>query len=233
MCSHSRKMSDPLVAFQYSERSGYMDVLERQLQEAGVEYIASYTPKFSWRETVLWERRISRGFRKRFIIFVDAWDTIFLGKKEDLLEFCKPGILMAADLMCWPDQELEKEYPKNDSKLRYFTPWRYLNTTPMIGEGLAIESAIDYGWSRHPIEGDENDMYAENGTDMRFWTNLFLYGRVGIRLDYECRFAQTLHRARPGSFSIEGKRVVNNYTGSKPLFIHANGKSVIPEELLT
>ena len=77
-------MRNPLVAFQFSENRGYMGVLQHGLKKRHVESLSCYTPRFSWRDTVLWEYNLASGLGDRPLVVVDAWDTIILGSKAEM-----------------------------------------------------------------------------------------------------------------------------------------------------
>jgi hypothetical protein len=219
----------PLVAFQFSEGRGYMSELEASLAKNEVAYVASWTRDFSWADTVLWAGQLTKGLGDTPTVILDAWDTIMVGTREELVAAIPTDhILLAGDIACWPDDRIA-DYPVGDS------PWRYVNTAPMCGPADLIHKAIEYGWTHWPIDGTSNDMHAENGTDMRFWTKLFLDSPMPIKIDSKCEFSQCLHRAPPDSFLVtaaQPPRLFNMVTKTKPIFVHANGKSVIPQELL-
>jgi len=233
-------MSDPVVAFQFSEPKGYMPYLEHGLKARGVRYTASHTNKFSWADTVLWAAELAGSLGSTPLVIIDAWDTIMVGSKGELEALIPTDhVLLSGDIACWPDDRLSDYAIKamvdahSSSSLSSLSPWCFVNPTPMCGPANLIAEAIEYGWRRWPIAGDSNDLYAENGTDMRFWTRLFLESKQPIKIDVKCEFAQCLHRAPPRSFAVTRKnRLFNLVTKTEPVFVHANGKSIIPQELL-
>ena len=208
----------------YSHALGFQDILLEQLDRGGVETLRRVVVPFSWKQKVLCVRDLATKHPDDVLIVLDTWDTSFLGTKQELLDLhLEEGITFAATGLCWPKPELESFYPPSDS------PWRFLNSTPMAGLGRNIKAAIDWGWNRFPIKGDTTRLWDSNDDiDMRFWTDLYLQGRdlFEIKLDTECRLAQTMCGLRDGQLFLDGprKRAVNCVHGTEPIFLHANGQ---------
>ena len=217
----------PLVAFQFSEGRGYMRELEASLAKQEVAYVASWTRDFSWADTVLWAGQLTKGLGDMPTVILDAWDTVMVGTKEELVAAIPiDHVLLAGDIACWPDDRIG-DYPLGDS------PWRYVNTAPMCGPANLIHEAIEYGWAHWPIDGTSKDMYAKNGTDMRFWTKLFLDSGLDVRIDSKCEFSQCLHRAPQNSFLVtaaQPPRLFNLVTKTKPITLTTSDKPTKKKE---
>lgn len=73
--------------------------------------------------------------------------------------------------------------------------------------------------------------------DERFLTNLYLSEareKYGIRLDTHCRLNQTFLASVPDELwlDVQDKRITNKIHDTKPVFVHFNGRTRIPDGLL-
>ncbi len=145
---------------------------------------------------------------ERPVLFVDGYDTLITAHAADILAAWRrtgPGPLFAAEVHCWPDRARADEYPAAD------TPYRFLNSGAFIGAAgdLAriVEDAIDDG-----------------ADDQRYYTERFLAGGHGMRLDTGCQLFQCLNGALDDVQPDEGRGMLyNRRTESWPAVIHANG----------
>ena len=222
---------EPLAVLIYSHRSGYLPLLEYQLKQAGIEQHHIVDPEFSWRRRIIFTRDAGRLFPNRLLVFPDAWDTVLLGTKSELialgLETC---VTLAGAKNCWPDSR-EADYASKQGD--GLSPWRYVNSNPLAGIGNALANIIDWGWERFPLKGDSRDIHEPAGEVCeRFWTNLYLDTRFDIRIDSECRLSQSFISSVPGELKADNGRLHNLVTGSTPVFFHLNGNHLLPEGLV-
>ena len=215
-------MTDHLiVATAADEKRGYYDALQAQVCRAGIDFIWQPIVPFSWRKLVLWELAIASSYPDALIAFCDSWDEVFLGSRREFETVLgAQPLLFNSEKLCWPHPEKAGLYPPCD------TPWRYVNGTAPAGLGSSITDALEYGMDRFPIIGDGtgvHDITVDN--DQRFWTDVYLAGTG--KLDTECRLSQSLVMVEQGELAVKGGRLVNKITGSKPLFVHANGASAM------
>jgi hypothetical protein len=187
---------------------------------------------FSWRRRIIESMVISSMYLNDTLIFLDAWDVMFLGTKKDLLALnLHEGVTFAAQKTCWPDKTREPEY---DAIQDNPGPWRFINSNPMAGLGKNIYSALEYGWLRHPIKTNTNSV-EEYDVDERFLTNLYLSEareKFNIKLDTRCELNQTYLASVPGDLWYESGRITNMIHKTKPVFVHFNGRSEPPGILL-
>ena len=202
-------------------QKGYYDTLKAQVCRAGIDFIWQPLVPFSWRKLLLWELSIACSYPNALIAFCDSWDELFLGSRREFeAVLSAQPLLFNSEKLCWPHPEKASLYPLCD------TPWRYVNGTAPAGLGSAITDALEYGMDRFPIIGDGTgvlDISVDN--DQRFWTDVYL-SKIG-KLDTECRLSQSLVMVGQGEFAVQNGRLVNKVTGSKPLFVHANGASAM------
>ena len=185
--------------------------------------------EFTWDKVVQWQLEMTLRYATETLIFVDAYDTLFVGDPSRLEELVSgEDIVYCADKRCWPDETLSHRFPDVDS------PWRYLNGSVMAGKGAKIHNAIQLGLATAPIKPMVNDgrsiYYQDN--DQRFWIDVYLRGRGG--LDTECQVFQNLSAIEDSDFRVKRGRFYNTVTGTYPQFIHAAAKTwwLIPKELL-
>jgi hypothetical protein len=216
----------------YSHKAGFQEQLERQLSEQEISFIGWQDHDFSWRRRLLLSRDIAKDCPGELLIFLDAWDTLLLGTKQEILDLhLEKGITFAAGKLCWPDFSRQEEYEKKDGHVK--SPWRYINSNPMAGLGKNIAEAIDWGWKRFPLKEDTKLIQAQDVCE-RFLTDLYLKAgkKFDIKLDTECRLNQLYRKSVPGDLYLQGNRIVNLVHRTQPIFLHANGRTVVPPELL-
>lgn len=220
-----------LAVLIYSHRFGYLPLLEWQLKQAGIDQKHIVDSDFSWRRRVLHTRDAARLYRDELLIFPDAWDTVLLGTKDEILTLELAGeITVAGAKNCWPDDRAADYAAKQNG---ITSPWRYVNTNPLAGLGRDIAEAIDWGWARFPLMDDTREIEPKSGeVDERFWTSLYLDSPCPVNIDSDCRLSQSFISTVPGELRAEGGRIYNEITGSKPVFFHLNGNHLLPEGLV-
>ena len=218
-----------LAVMIYSNRGGQQNRLERQLADQKIPLLQYTIPDFSWRRRTLASLDIARNYPDRVLLFLDAWDTLLLGTREEIEALpLDEGVTFAAQKFCWPDEAREPEYPKHNS------PWRFINSNPMVGRGESIAAALSWGWERFPLTGDTNSC-EDYDVDERFLTNLYLSEarcKFNIKLDTKCELNQIFLASVPGDLWLENGRLFNMIHGTCPIFVHFNGHTNIPEGLL-
>lgn len=205
-----------IVASAADTQKGYYHHLKTQVKRQRIPFIFEELRPFSWRRLLLWEQDFAKRHPTETIVFVDAWDFLMVGTREEL-EAITGGvdILYHAEARCWPEPHKLDFYPPSP------TPYRFVNGTGPAGRGEAIADAISYGMAHFPITGDESSIFADN--DQRFFTDLFLRGFGQI--DYFSRLSVQLNAVGLEEFHIERKRLHLLPTDSHPIFIHLNGAS--------
>jgi len=138
-------------------------------------------------------------------IHIDAHDVIASGPPS---EFVAPDypLQLACEGGCWPDGFKEQQYPQPRKQLWWYAHSQYIVNLKRL-DVLKAEGLDDYA------------------DDQRHCTDLYFNNPDEVKLDYECKTIQSIAFAHPWTdyFEYQGDRVVNKITGSKPLFLHANG----------
>jgi hypothetical protein len=147
------------------------------------------------------------------VLVIDAFDVVVtasLAEVEKRFQRMGHPWIFNAERSCWPDSELENQYPACE------TPWRFLNAGCFMAEiPYFLEAGQRHGFESIDVWGD----------DQRFYTRLFLDHPGLIRLDHRCELFYTLFSPDYIGFDyvISEGRVENSLTGTQPLVIHGNG----------
>lgn len=192
--------------------------LADRLSMEGIPLIVEEMKSFSWAALVQWEAKLARAHPKDILVFVDAWDFLMLGRRDELEALAtEQDVLLHSDAHCWPEPHKADLYPPCASR------YRYVNGTGPMGKGEAIADLIDFGMDRFPIRGFEKSIFADN--DQRFFTDVFLYQDTGhsVKIDTSCRLSVALNSLGDTKYDVVGKRLLLYPLGTMPIFLHANG----------
>lgn len=226
-------MADPIVPLIYDRKGGYQHHLEAQLKDAGIEAIDWPITDFSWRRQLLATQEVARYFPRRLLLVIDAWDQVLLGTKKELIEHAESALLghvtLAGTKNCWPNDR-RADYERRRGPVA--SPWQYINNSPLAGLGKDIDTVIQYGLDRFPIERDTASLAPSDDVPERFWTQLYLEApHLPIRVDTQCELNQIALSAKEGELMIRKGRVYNVVTGTWPIFLHLNGGLRLPQGL--
>lgn len=184
--------------------------------------------EFTWAKVVDWQLEITKKYLNEKLIFVDAYDTLFVGDVEMLERLVeKEELVYCADKHCWPDPSKEPQYPDMPK-----SPWRFLNGSVMAGDGHRIHNALQWGLAYSPIKPMQHgvDIYYQDN-DQRLWTDIYLQGYGA--LDAQCEIFQNLSDIKDSDFCLKRGRFYNTVTKTYPQFLHAASHTwrLIPKEL--
>jgi hypothetical protein len=141
-------------------------------------------------------------------LYTDAFDTFCFGDGKEVLEkFNAFGakMVVSAEKNCFPNPLLAKFYPETTSEYKYVNGGGFMTTAGYFSELY-----------------DRKD---HEGNDQTWLTNRFLRKRGEIALDYGCEIFQTLVLTNESEFGVDGARLVNKAFGSRPCFVHGNGRA--------
>ncbi len=145
-------------------------------------------------------------------LYTDGFDTIALAPMSEVYKAYTDSdvILYSAEKACFPRQDWAQFHPTLNKKYR----WQYLNSgqflAPVKQWALLFEEMFDFNVTCQ---------------DAAMQKQLFDNDAWNIQLDLECKIFQSIAFIAGDEFSIEGERLINNLTGSRPVFPHANGRS--------
>ncbi len=145
----------------------------------------------------------ARGFTHA--LYTDAWDVVCTGPFEEIRDFT--GALLSADAGCWSDQGNVEPHMFPDTGTR----WKYVNGGGWMGE---IDFLLDV-----VLKDSERELWNDQFWLSKKWFN----STPGLLLDSKCEVFQCLSQTPRESLTVEGERVVNLETGTKPLLIHGAG----------
>jgi hypothetical protein len=141
-------------------------------------------------------------------LFLDAWDTVFLGPPEELI--------MESELNFSAQAEI---YPEKG-----YAPYFTEGTFPFLNAGVIWGNRLKF-LRRCP---DYTVL------DQLGWTREYAANPAGISLDTEAKVALTLIRVIEDQSQLAYSKGRWTYlpTGTKPLIVHAAGKCGMPEYFL-
>lgn len=150
--------------------------------------------------------------RYTHIISVDSRDVVAVGPPGEWIPPPVP-LLYAAEQALWPPVPgLAERYP---FQIPWPSLWRHAHS-PFI------------------IDLKHIDLLAADGIDNLKDDQLhaherFLSGNPDIQLDTQCKYIQSIAHCHPWDkfFAVEGERVRNLMTGSRPLWVHGNGTTTM------
>lgn len=212
----------PVVALSaYTHTNGFQRFLGRQLWEEEITWITNRMGMFTWRARLEWYKKIAEGMDPQArIVGLDAWDVLMPGFGEELRALAEEveTILFGAERGCWPFPELVWEYEK---KVHPALQYRFLNA------GVFIARA---GWFASYL--DQYDL-ASVQDDQGWWTHRFLEDLGDrIELDLPGRLVHNCFGDTEEEVRGKGGRIVGATRGNLPIFVHANGKSRMPQAVV-
>jgi hypothetical protein len=143
------------------------------------------------------------------LLFSDSYDVITVSTESEIIKkyysISKNHILFSAEKYCWPDISLEKYYPNTKSN------YKFLNSGGFIGNAYDILNILTMD-------------IKDNDDDQLYFTKIFLFNNVNIKLDYYCEIFQTLNGIIQDIY-IYKNRIINKSQLTFPSFIHGNGSS--------
>lgn len=217
-----------------SSRDCYI-ALEKSLIRKGIYFgLTVEARKWHVRNKIEWKLEMSQKYSSDQIVFVDAYDMLFVGEKDELQKILNTSALLFptdAGPAPWPYEYYEDDFNK---RRKAASKWRYVNGSGPAGLGSEIAKSIRYGFLHYAFK--------ERNFDQAFWANIYLDGWG--QLDQACQLTQNIfmHPARwsrsvatqSRDTGVRNGRYYNFVTGSRPQFIHAMGGSwdQIPKELI-
>jgi hypothetical protein len=185
--------------------------------------VTMHSGEWDWGVWLDWQMEKCADNPDTNLVFVDAYDTLFVGDADELDDIVsRKPLVHSSNKSCWPMPGREKWYPKVPG------PWKFLNSCGPAGTGSAIKTALSYGMSMFPYPMP--DLSRDN--DQRFWTDVYLSGYG--ELDWKCEIWQDLYMLRDDELATKDGRLLNQVHMTWPQFIHASAHTWhrIPKELL-
>ncbi len=131
-------------------------------------------------------------------VFVDGYDVICLGNPSEMPETC-----IGTEINCWPDADKASLFPQTETHYKYPNSGCYT-----MEKDLFIK-----------LFNDTPPNFQDD--DQRWMTDMAL--KYSIKLDYNRELVQNTCGMLPSCGSMQDNRFITDI-GTKPIFIHGNGK---------
>ena len=209
-------MNKVIVVSGATHREGFIDEYEAQLASADIpfhleplEHLPAGANSINMQRRIDFFRRIANKFIDFDVVYItDAWDVLFYGTKQDLIDKAPATFLCSAERNCYPESHLA-------DCIEGTTPWRYANNGMVAAnpvyllqwcsqaEQTADMDILDQGWF--------NRRRAEKSplTPLDETTELFYVVSAWLE---------------DGALHVKDGRPWNTQTGAFPNFIHFSGK---------
>lgn len=159
------------------------------------------------------------------ILFVDGYDVLFTGTKDEIIKKYKilemqngKCIVFSSENVCWPDSTLSDKYPKFED-----TQYKYLNSGTYIGSVKTFKDIL----SKSLYNITDTDL--KKMDDQLFFTNLYLANsskKIIVLDHYNTIFNCISGREGDLEYHSLEKKWYNKNTQTYPLIFHGNGDSI-------
>jgi hypothetical protein len=141
-----KAVKDVIVIAGFTHRAGLLDTYEQQLINAGIEHcfetVSQATSSFRMNMRISYWRNLAQRFSDyRTIIVTDAWDVLFFGSKQELLDKIEPNVFISAERNCFPGPEFGEEELKD--RISGSTPWKYANPGMLVANPMSLLDWLD------------------------------------------------------------------------------------------
>jgi hypothetical protein len=213
-------MKELAVVTIVTERKGMIEMLQKQLDNAGIDFYVSYQDveenfyQFcsAYNRVNLMYNVLMKLEDYKYIIFIDGWDTLFFGDKNDVInKIPKNKVLISAEKCCYPDVSIMNDIPSGG------TPWRYANFGGIAGTRDNLFLFLEE--CKNTIDK------LKIGMDQEIPNLLLSQGiNSSFILDYNTQLFYCMLEDE-GELINYGRVPLNSATNQTPNFIHFNGKS--------
>lgn len=148
--------------------------------------------------------------KEDLVIYSDGGDTIFLDTFTPLSSM----LVYSVEKACWPLPQISPLFEQRG------TPWKYLNGGNWCGPRELMIEFYDKYVIPYLFRDDVDGQSQQSVGYLKAIQDGF-----PIRLDYSCRFFQSMAFEDPGDFSYTDTRVKNMWTDSTPAVLHYNGRT--------
>ena len=209
-------MKDLLVVAGCTCEQGFLAEYRRQLEDADIDFLLYRIPQIpngscgNIGMKVENMRRVLRehGFCYRKIVFSDAFDVLFYGTKDQVMQAIPDDdVLLAAEKICFPDLYLSSYFEGT-------TPWRFVNGGVMAGTPENVSRWLD------AVEADPG--YHPALIDQQFLNLRLLQGSPLTPIDSTTKLFFCMAK-EAGELDFDHGRPLNTLCGTAPCFFHFNG----------
>lgn len=156
-------MNDVIVVAGATHRAGFLDEYEKQLSDAGIRFhleplssLPAGANSITMRRRIEYIRSVASNFSDfARIIMTDAWDVLFIGTEDELLNKVGSCVCVSAERNCYPEPQYADAIKKVSEE---FDRWIYCNNGMLSGhpdhllefctkaEGLGDLDILDQAW---------------------------------------------------------------------------------------
>jgi hypothetical protein len=211
--------------------------LEESLKIGEYDYHIVHNPSIGWdwggwANAYDYNRNVLEPQGYTHMIYTDGFDTLALGTYKEAQETLErmlgdnqDGMIYSVEKHWFPHEgtdvapkDWQVYHAQFQEKTKDLPPnyhWRHVNGGQYAGSLSALRWWYENAPKQRNNQAYANAYYSEQ-TDDR------------LMLDFRCELFQTLSHSGPNhgspeEFTIKDKRLINNHTGSKPVFVHNNG----------
>lgn len=152
------------------------------------------------------------------IMVIDGYDVLITSNEENIINNYNKitnhsdKIVFSSEKGCWPDINLESQYPSAPSSYKYLCAGAYIANI-----GLLKKLFND---NKYIFDLDINELNRID--DQLFFTKIFLNNKNDIILDYNNNIFNSMYNGLNDLEFINNKWY-NNITNTYPIIFHANG----------
>ena len=162
------------------------------------------------------------------IMVIDGYDILIASTEQDIIDNYNKitnnndKIIFSSEKGCWPDINLESQYPESPSSYKYLCAGAYIANI-----GLMKKLFND---NKYIFDLDINELNRMD--DQLFFTKLFLNNKSDIILDYNNNIFNSMYN---GLYDLEfiNNKWYNKITQTYPIIFHANGPNESKDFLFT
>ena len=159
---------------------------------------------------------------------IDGYDILIASTEQDIIDNYNKitnnndKIIFSSEKGCWPDINLESQYPESPSSYKYLCAGAYIANI-----GLMKKLFND---NKYIFDLDINELNRMD--DQLFFTKLFLNNKSDIILDYNNNIFNSMYN---GLYDLEfiNNKWYNKITQTYPIIFHANGPNESKDFLFT
>lgn len=205
-----------IVVAYATHRAGMLDEYEAQLAAADIPFhIEQASPMPQGANSITMRRRIDymRAMCEKFIdyeriVMTDAFDVLFFGTKQELIDKVSWVPTVSAERNCYPEPSLADKFVD-------VTPWRYCNNGMLSGGPDKILAFLR--WAERTPDLDI--------LDQGWFNRRMADGGMPLAIDWYTKVFYVVSATQEdGALKMEGERPWNSKTGAFPAFFHFSGK---------
>lgn len=171
-------MNDLIVVAGCTHREGFVNEYEQQLALAGIDFHLEPLASLSGGAnsiTMRWRIDFLRKMAHKFsdykkIIATDAWDVLFYGEKEEVMNKIPDTLMLSAERNCYPEPGYAPHFTSS-------SPWKYANSMIASSPAYLIDwlewaqqmpdiDILDQAWFNRRAAENQTTISLDETTDL-------------------------------------------------------------------